>query len=150
MKYVLSLSLLACLLLFNCKSQDVSQKSTKKSETSLVDTKWVLTKLNGDVVNFTIPDLEQPFIKLTQKDYSVSGNGGCNSFGGTFSLKINQHIEFSQMLATMRHCEDNGIESVFMGNLQKTSTYVIVKDELTLKDENGYVLATFELASKEM
>lgn len=149
MKYVISLSLLVCLILFNCKSQEAPQKPSNKVETALVDTKWVLTKLNGDLVNLTSPELEQPFIKLTAKDSGVGGNGGCNSFGGTFSLKENQHIAFSQMMATMKYCEDHGIENVFMGNLQKASTYTIIDSELTFKDENGHVLAAFEATAEK-
>ena len=150
MKYVLSLSLLACILLFNCKSQDATQKPSIKVGASLIGTKWVLTKLNGDPVNLTSPELEQPYIKLTQKDSGVGGNGGCNAFGGTYTLKDKQTIAFSQMMATMRYCEDHGIENVFMGNLQKATSYVIANDELTLKDENGYVLIAFEPVVEKM
>lgn len=147
MKHVLSLSLVICLVLFNCKSQDTKQKSANKVETQLIGTKWVLTKLNKDLVNLSNAELKQPFIKLNAKDNGVGGNGGCNVFGGTFTLKENQHIEFSQLLATMRYCEDNGIERVFMNNLQKATSYTITNNELTLKDENGYVLVTFEADS---
>lgn len=144
MKYVLSLSIFACILLFNCKPQEAVQKSSVKTEATIIGTKWVLTKLNGDPVNLDNSELEQPYIKLTQKDNGVGGNGGCNAFGGTYALKDKQTIAFSQMMATMRYCEDHGIEKVFMSNLQKATTYIIVNDELTLKDENGYVLISFE------
>lgn len=148
MKQILSLSLLVCLILFNCKSKEAPQKKSNKEEAALLDTKWVLTKLNGDLVNLTSPELEQPFINLTAKDNGVNGNGGCNTFGGTFSLKEKQGIEFSQILATMRYCEDHGIENIFMGNLQKASTYTISDAELTFRDENGYLLLTFEPTAK--
>lgn len=152
MKYVLSLSLLCCLILFSCKTQEASQTKTEipdtKAEAQLVGSKWVLTKLNGDILNLSNTELEQPFIKLTAKDRGVGGNGGCNAFGGTFRLKDNQNIEFSQMLATMKYCDDNGIESAFMGNIHKAASYIIVNNELTFKDENGYVLATFEVSAE--
>lgn len=144
MKYVLSLSIFACIFLYNCKPQQATQKLPIKTETTLVGTKWILTKLNGDVLNLDNSELEQPYIKLTTKDNSIGGTGGCNSFGGTFALNDNQTIAFSQMLATMRYCEDSGIEKMFMSNLQKATSYVIDNDELTLKDENGYVLITFK------
>lgn len=149
MKNILSLSLLICVLLFSCKSQVTSKKSSNKVETSLVDTKWVLTKLNGDLVNLSSAELEQPFIKLSQNDNAVNGNGGCNGFGGKYTLTDKQTISFSQMRSTMRHCEDNGIESVFMANVNKAKTYVIIDNELTFKDENGYVLASFEPTSEK-
>ncbi|WP_027125585.1 META domain-containing protein [Gelidibacter mesophilus] len=146
MKYFLSLTFLVCLFLFNCKSQDPVQKSTSKTETQLVGTKWVLSKLNGDPLNLSKSELEQPYIKLTKKDNGVGGNGGCNGFGGTFSLKENQHIAFSQMMATMKYCDENELESVFMANLQKAYSYTLINDELTFNDQNGYVLLTFKVA----
>lgn len=94
--------------------------------------------------------MEQPFIKLTAKDNGVGGNGGCNSFGGTYTLKDNQQIEFSQMMATMRYCEGSSIENVFMGNLQKARSYILTDGELTFKDENGYVLASFEPSTEKV
>ncbi len=148
MKNILSISLLICTILFSCKSQVASQKSSNKTETSLIGNKWILTKLNGDLVNLTSDELQQPFIKLTENDNGVGGNGGCNGFGGTYTLSDNQTISFSQMLATMRFCDDHGIEAVFMSNLQKAKTYVLLNNELTLKDENGYVLATFEATAE--
>lgn len=150
MKHIIGLSILICIVLSSCKSQDTSQKSSDNVETSLIGTKWVLTKLNGDLVNLTSPELEQPFIKLTEQDNGVGGNGGCNTFSGTYLLTDQQTISFSQVLATMRHCEDHGIEGVFMSNLQKANTYVIVNNELTFKDENGYVLATFGPTTKKV
>lgn len=148
MKNILSLSLLICMILFSCKSQDVTKNASNKAGTSLVGTKWVLTKLNGDPVNLTSDELQQPFIKLSENENGVGGNGGCNGFGGSYTLTDNQTISFSQMIATMRYCDDHGIEGVFMGNLQKAKTYDLVNNELTLKDEDGYVLATFEATAE--
>ncbi|WP_417369646.1 META domain-containing protein [Gelidibacter japonicus] len=150
MKYILSLSFLACILLFNCKSQVTPQKPSTTDEVSFIGTKWVLTKLNGDVLNLSKTELEQPFIRLTAKDNGVGGNGGCNTFGGTYTLKDNQQIEFSQMMATMRYCEGSSIENVFMGNLQKARSYILTDGELTFKDENGYVLASFEPSTEKV
>lgn len=149
MKNILGFSLLLCILLVSCKSQDTSKSASSTDGTSLVGPKWVLTKLNGDLVNLESAELEQPYIKLTEKDNAVGGNGGCNGFGGTYTLTDTQTISFSQMLSTMRHCEDQGIEGVFIGNIQKATAYTLVNKELTFRDENGYVLATFEPASKK-
>ncbi|MBA6152096.1 META domain-containing protein [Gelidibacter maritimus] len=144
MKYIFSLSVLVCFLLFNCKSQMPPKEPSSTSETAFVGTKWVLTKLNGDVLNLSKTELEQPYIKLSSKDNGIGGNGGCNSFGGTYILKDNQQIEFSQMMATMRYCEGSSIENVFMSNLKKAVSYTITDGELTFVDENGYILASFE------
>ena len=144
MKNMLSLSLLICTVLISCKTPDTAKKSSSKAKITLVGPKWVLTKLNGDVVNLTSPDLEQPYIILSEEDNNVGGNGGCNSFGGSYTLSGEKTISFSQMRATMMYCEDHGIEAVFMSNLQKATTYVIDKKELTFKDENGYILASFK------
>lgn len=143
MKYVLSLSLLVCICLFGCKSQDTSQKTSSKGATTFVGTKWVLTKLNGDIVNLDSPELEQPYIILNENDNSVGGSGGCNGFGGTYTIEDDQTIAFSQLLSTLRNCEDRGIEDVFMSNLEKAKSYILIDNELTFKDENGYILVSF-------
>lgn len=144
MKNLLSLSFLACILLLSCKSQMAPTAPSTKADASFIGTKWMLTKLNGDVLNLSKTELEQPFIKLSATDNGVGGNGGCNSFGGSFTLKEGQKIEFSQLLATMRYCEGSTIESVFMGNLQKAVAYTIINGELTLIDEDNHTLASFE------
>lgn len=149
MKNIIRLSFLVCILLYSCKSQVAPTESSNKTELSFIGTKWMLTKLNGDVLNLSKTELEQPFIKLSSKDNGVGGNGGCNSFGGTFTLKDNQHIEFSQMMTTMRYCEGSTIESVFMDNLQKAVTYTIFEGELTLIDEEGHTLASFEPSTEK-
>lgn len=148
MRNLISLSVVACFLLLGCKSQVAPKEPSKTMEISFIGTKWMLTKLNGDVLNLTETDLEQPFIKLSAKDNGVGGNGGCNSFGGTFSLKEHQQIEFSQMMATMKYCEGSTIENVFMANIQKAVSYTILNDELTLVDEEGHTLASFEPSQK--
>lgn len=149
MKRILSLSFLVCIFFFSCKSQDTTQNVSNKAETALMGTKWILTKLNGDVLNLTNTDIERPFLRLNEKDNGVGGNGGCNSFGGTFTLKDNQHIEFSQMMATMRYCEGSNIEQVFMGNVQKATSYILADGKLTLNDEDGHELATFEPSTEK-
>lgn len=149
MKSILSLSLLVCIFFFSCKSQIAPSKSSNKAEIALVDTKWILTKLNGDVLNLTNTELEQPFLKLNTKDNGVGGNGGCNSFGGTFILKDDQQIEFTQMMSTMRYCEGSTIEGVFMGNLQKAKNYILTDGELTLVDENGHELVAFKPSTEK-
>lgn len=146
MKNILTLSLLICITLFGCKTKDINNKSSDQTSIALVGTKWVLIKLNGDVVQLNNPQLTQPFIKLSE-DKNIGGNGGCNSFGGSYTLTDKNAISFSKMISTLRYCEDQGIESAFIGNLQKTASYGITKNELILKDENGHILAAFEPVS---
>lgn len=67
MKYIYSLSVLVCLLLFNCKSQVAPKESSNKSETSFIETKWVLTKLNGDVLNLSKNRIGTTFYKTYGK-----------------------------------------------------------------------------------
>lgn len=143
MKQLLSLSLLVCLVLVGCKSQDTASKSSKKTEIALENTKWVLEKLNGDPVNLSMAELEMPFIKLNASEGTINGNSGCNSFGGNYLLSDKKTIQISQIKATLRHCEDLGIESVFMSNLKKAKTFKVSKKELSFKDDNGYDLLTF-------
>lgn len=149
MKQLISLSFLVCLCLVGCKSQDSSTNTTGKGKISLEGTKWVLEKLNGDPINLSMVELDTPYIILNGSEQTLGGNSGCNSFGGKYTSE-KRNIQFSQIIATLRHCEDNGIESVFMSNLKKAKTYKMSKKELVFKDENGYVLLAFVPSEKNI
>jgi len=151
MKY-LFLSILFGMSLLNCKSQDGTQtagNASEKSQVQLLETKWMLATLNGKPIEMSNTELSEPFLRLTNQDNGAGGNGGCNVFGGSHTLKEKNQIEFSQMMATMRYCEDNGVEKGLMGALQKAKSYSLEGDDLALMDENGSVLASFKAASEK-
>ncbi|MBL8165028.1 MAG: META domain-containing protein [Anaerolineae bacterium] len=64
----------------------------------------------------------------------VSGSGGCNSFGGSYTVAEGS-ISFGPLVSTMMACLDDALteqEQVYFANLQAISSFQIVGDELTI------------------
>jgi len=60
-------------------------------------------------------------------DGKVSGSGGCNSFGGSYTVGENRSITFSQLISTLRACAApsvNTLEQEYLSALQSASSYM--------------------------
>jgi putative lipoprotein len=81
-------------------------------------------------------------------DGNVSGNGGCNSFGGKATLD-GAKLKFGDLFSTMMACEEAKMkqEAAFHAALAKTASYRIENGTLTLLDGAGVGLATLTAAS---
>ena len=77
---------------------------------------------------------------------SVTGNGGCNSLGGTYKAD-DKKITFSEITSTLMACDDSRMaqESAVAQVLSGTATYEIKANKLTLT--NGDTVLIFTSAS---
>ena len=68
----------------------------------------------------------------------VSGNMGCNSFGGNFELK-NGKLVFSQMISTLMACQGPQMdqEGAALKVLNGTVSFKVEGDTLTIYDASG-------------
>ena len=66
---------------------------------------WKLVSY-GDAANLTHPVPEVDTSISFNADGSVSGNVGCNSFGGEYKVSGNE-IVFSEMFSTLMACEES-------------------------------------------
>lgn len=147
MKHILGITIVICLMFFGCKSQDTSVKVSNKTKNTLVNNKWVLTQLEGKTVNVVNPFLTQPFLQFNKNEQSISGNGSCNSFTGKYTLN-NQSVLFMDIATTLKYCDDHFIESGFLANLKRTTSYTIVNNVLHLQDKDNKILASFRPVKK--
>lgn len=72
------------------------------------------------------------------EDGTVSGNVGCNSFGGNYKLDGNS-ITFGPISATLMMCADPAIgdqETTVLDTLSETVTYAIDGNTLTIRSAN--------------
>ena len=56
----------------------------------------------------------------------ASGNGGCNTFGATYTAGANGALTFAQLLSTLRACESNEVttlESAYFAALNQVASY---------------------------
>jgi len=106
------------------------------------DRTWQLTELEGaEPLDGTIPD-------LTLTDEAVSGNAGCNTYGGPAAVNVDDNTITlgPDIISTMMACEDavNEQEERFLDALVRVTAYEMANDTLTLLDADGIALATFE------
>lgn len=139
-KYRLALSfMILAILLAACSGS--ANPVPPSGEAALADTTWKLFAIDKR------KPVEAPNeITLTFSDGQVSGNSGCNSFGGSYSVNGDK-IQFSQLASTMMACmEPEGImeqEQVILQYLNQVQTYrfedgklvLVVSDQETLTYE---------------
>ena len=80
------------------------------------------------------------------KDGSVSGNSGCNTYNGSYTVNGNQ-IQFGPMASTRMACGDPaGImeqEQQYLAALETAATYQIEGNALELRTSDGALAADF-------
>jgi heat shock protein HslJ len=112
------------------------------TDVSITNKYWKLTELNGHPVNY--PDNSRAAFILMHSDGTVSGNLGCNSFAGSYTLQEGNRISFSQLLNTQMLCMDMSIETEMTQILQITDNYNLNDKQLILNRARMSPLARFE------
>ena len=123
-KYIFAL--LALLILSAC-----SGESTASMEGS-----WKLVSY-GSAANQT-PAAADIDTSIEFKDGRVSGNVGCNGFGGEYEVD-GEMLTFDQMMSTLMFCEGPVGEQEFgtLAVLGESATYVLEGDTLTIISQDG-------------
>jgi heat shock protein HslJ len=110
---------------------------------------WRLVELMGQsvapVAGGQVPGLS--FKIDGQGMLSVSGYGGCNSFGGAAEWASGQRLRFGQLAATLRACLDMSLEQRFMQVLGQADSYHADAKQLQLHRARMAPLARFEPAA---
>ena len=89
-------------ILSACNGTKQAANSHNGSGPSLTGTYWKLTEVNGKPVGEAEEGKRREiYLTLKAKETRVSGNAGCNGFGGTYTLKADGFgLSFSQMMRT--------------------------------------------------
>ena len=111
---------------------------TSAAPTSLDGTRWVLESLgaNGE----DSPVIPGSILTLQfQPNGQVSGNSGCNSFGGSYEVR-DSRITFLNLVSTLMACADNAVnqqESQYLQALNSAVAYELAADRLTITYGTG-------------
>lgn len=112
----------------------------EKQVPELNNTSWTLTKLNGeDVLNSTE-------VWIIFEEGQISGNGGCNQFGGEATINSDGSISFGNIFSTLMFCEQDGIsdqELSFFHTLDQAQTYHSENGDLIMSDESNQSILEF-------
>jgi heat shock protein HslJ len=124
---------------------DLAEKyKLKKDLNTITEKYWKLVELNGQKVVRKEDQTREPHFILKDSGNQVNGNGGCNSFHGTYELLPGNRIRFSKMASTMMACDDMAVEDQFLKVLETADNYNILGDTLQLNKARMAPLARFE------
>lgn len=115
-----------------------------KINEDLVEKYWKLTELKGQPVAYKDGKSKEAFITFNIEGNRVHGNFSCNTFNGTYTLKPDKKISFSQMIATRMMCMDMTLEKNFNEILPLIDHYAIDGNTLVLNNSEAAPLARFE------
>lgn len=135
------------ILLFSCNTtKNVNPNTTisQKKPSGIVEKYWKLIEINGQKVtaeNFTS---KEPHLILKSEENRVNGNGGCNSFFGTYEMQANANrISFSKIGSTRMACMEPNVEADFLNVLETVDNYTVKNDTLQLNKARMAPLAKF-------
>ncbi len=132
------------LIIFGCKSTPDHSTTNNKI---ITDKYWKLIELNGKRITAEQQAKEAYFVLKTEEN-RITGNGGCNSFFGTYQLLPGNSIQISPLGSTKMACLNDNVEDEFLKILAITDNYTIKNDTLSLNKARMALLAKFELVIK--
>lgn len=107
------------------------QPSEPSLENSIAGINWYLSKIYLPSSNMEISN-RKSFIKFDREKQSAGGNGGCNSFGSSYSLKGNV-VAFKAVFSTKMYCDEfQKQEDAFFKQLE-------LADKIELKESKLYL-----------
>jgi copper homeostasis protein (lipoprotein) len=104
---------------------------------------WRLAELNGKKLVFDENQRSEPHFILNAENSRVNGNGGCNSFNGTYELLPGNRIRLSKMASTMMACINVTYEKEYLKVLEMADNYTLLGDTLSLNRAKMAPLARF-------
>jgi heat shock protein HslJ len=136
-----------CLILMvSCKSTKPAQTLPATVDPDITGTYWKLTELGGKAVTNPPANQKEAYFKLVKDGNKVEGTGGCNGFGGTYTMDGPTRIKFSQMRSTMMACPDMSLESEFAKVIETVDNYAMADHTLSLNKARMAPLAKFVAA----
>ena len=101
------------------------------SSSASVEGQWKLVSYNQTAA---MPDVEA---SIEFKDGQMSGNVGCNGFGGEYTVS-GDTLEFGPVMSTMMFCEAVADqESTVLATLQEKTSFVIDGNMMTIISADG-------------
>ncbi|SCY31726.1 Heat shock protein HslJ [Nonlabens sp. Hel1_33_55] len=80
-------------------------------------------------------------IQMSEEGNRISGNNGCNEYGGSFENPEANRVEPGMMMSTKMYCVEKAkIEKLYMNQLSQVKKAEYKNNYLKLMDEDGIVL----------
>jgi len=144
MRYLLALSLVSLLSCSAYKKQQASAQAKTAAAISLAGTSWVLES----IPDFTLEQTRKPVTLLFGTDNHISGNGGCNRYGGDYT-QSGDSLSIGHLLSTKMACTPGmETESHLMYALQEANRATVTGGKLELRKDST-LLASFTPGPKD-
>ena len=133
----------SCFFWVQCKSQkpaangDASTSTSAATPSLLYDTDWKLVSLNGESID-TASLNKRPGIRFDKAQHRVSGNGGCNGMGGSYTV-TGDKLHFSPLISTKMACPGLDVENKYFKALEQVTSFDVSEGRLELKSNSGTV-----------
>ena len=113
---------------------------------SLTGSEWILTALEGQPLI-----AEAPITAAFTEELQVGGTSGCNTYSGSYEVD-GDTISFGLMATTRVACPQPIMqqETSYLTVLERTQTYAVTDDLLTLYGPGGVELAVFAVESQDL
>lgn len=111
----------------------VALQSCTTGGVSLAGTSWNVTEINGQAM------LENAPVTMVFDTSDVGGKAACNSYFATYKV-IGDSLTFDAIGQTEMYCMDEGVmdmETLFLGSLSKSDTFVIDGSQMTITLNDG-------------
>lgn len=117
----------------NATAQNNNQTGNNSNMNSLFGKRWILTEIGNQNVT-----ADKPFVEFNEGEKRISGDAGCNLFGGGFQIKGTK-LNFTKILVTLRACTEESakkLEMNFLQSLNEVIKFEIDGDTLRLYNKN--------------
>jgi putative lipoprotein len=114
------------------------------AQPALAGTQWNLAALNGQA---PVAGFDRLALKF-ESDSQVSGNSGCNSFGGSYTA-TGGALRFGPLAGTLRACAEQALndqEARYYTALSNTAAFELAGGRLLFKDASGATVLVFDPA----
>lgn len=96
-----------------------------------INGKWQLVSMKRDGTFIPLPEKA---IALNIDKNKIGGNGGCNTYGGSFS-QTGKTVKFSEIFSTKMWCDNAPPENQYFQTLEESVYYELKNGQLILTDE---------------
>ncbi len=135
----------ATLALLNAEGEPLLVFRAQPSQ-NIINITWVLAAIPADqnLAASSNADLLKRVAMTFHADGRLSGKAGCNTFRGEYS-KQGRRLEIGPLTTTRMMCDDKtmALESAVLQSLQKTASFTLSSNRLTLFDGQGKPLLQF-------
>ena len=135
-----SFIILSCLLMLHSCA---TRKTSGGTNAGLEGKKWELVSADG----LTAGD-PAPYVEFGSKAGELRGKGGCNGFGGNYSVKGDE-IKIEGIIGTKMACDQLTIENAFFKAMESSDRFKVAGNTLRLYQGKKLVATLNASASQD-